>query len=84
MQTAEDANTASTTAVTSLSYFDTLISGATEKGLFQIIVEGKYMTPDIINTLSLGYGYAVYELNDGLSTYNRYVIDWTNPSVGPK
>ncbi len=84
MQTAGDALLASNNTISTLSYLDTLITDATLKGLYFIVVDSKFITQEISDILILSYGYNVYEKIDEFSQHVTYIVDWSNPSPGPK
>lgn len=75
MQSGSAARTASNTATSSLSYIDTLVSGATAQGLYSITVDGGKVNSAMITTLK-AYGYTVDTFYDTMGTYPRYVISW--------
>ena len=60
MQSGSAARTATNTATGSLSYIDTLISGATSQGKYSINV----------------YGYTVNVQFNSMGSYPRYTIIW--------
>jgi hypothetical protein len=68
--------TASNTTTGSLSYISELVSGATEQGLYRIIVGGQYMNETMANNLMDTYGYEVNVRNSFMGTLNEYVISW--------
>jgi hypothetical protein len=70
------AKTASNTATGSLAYIGTLISGATDQGLYKIIVDGKYINQGMVVTLTNVYGYRVTTTNSDMGTYPQYLISW--------
>ena len=76
MQSGSAAINASNTATGSLTFIDTLISGASAQGLYQITVDSRYMNNNMANTLINVYGYDVYQLNNFNGTNNDYVISW--------
>ena len=69
------ARTASNTATSSLSYIDSLVTGATAQGLYSITVEGARVNSAMITTLR-SYGFTVDTLYDTMGTYPKYVISW--------
>lgn len=75
MQTASSARTASNTATGSLTYIDTLISGATSQGLYQVYLEGPFINDAMTASLKSN-GYGVEVKYDTMGTYPRYVIKW--------
>lgn len=64
-----------------LSYIESLISGATQQGLFSITVPNNKIDDtmaDVIRT----YGYDVYKKNSFLGENYDYVISWLNSLTG--
>jgi hypothetical protein len=68
--------TASNTTTGSLSYISELVSGATEQGLYRIIVGGQYMNQTMASDLINTYGYDVTVRNSFMGTYDEYVVSW--------
>ena len=68
------ARIASNTATSSLSYIDSLVTGATAQGLYTIMVDGAKINSAMITTLKQ-YGYTVTESFDTMGTYPRYTIN---------
>lgn len=75
--------TASNTTTGSLSYISELVSGATEQGLYRIIVGGQYMNTSMANKLIDTYGYDVTVRNSFMGTYDEYVISWGDINAEP-
>lgn len=75
MQSGSAARTASNTVTSSLSYIDTLVSGATAQGLYSITVDGSRVTNGMVSTLR-SYGYTVETKYDTMGTFPRYIISW--------
>jgi hypothetical protein len=75
MQSGSAARTASNGVTSSLSYIDTLVSGATAQGLYSVVVDGSRVNTSMISTLR-SYGYTVETTYDTMGTYPRYVISW--------
>jgi hypothetical protein len=75
MITSTSARNSANSIVTGMTYFDTLISGATSQGLFQITVDGNKMSPSQITTLTSN-GYTVYTRYTDMGTFPQYVISW--------
>lgn len=75
MQSGSSARTASNEVTSSLSYIDTLVSGATAQGLYSVIIDGSRVNTSMISTLR-SYGYTVETTYDTMGTYPRYVISW--------
>jgi hypothetical protein len=76
MQSGSAAIIASNATTGSLSYIDTLVSGATAQGLYQITVDSRYMNMTMASTLINVYGYNVFQQNSYNGTDNDYVISW--------
>lgn len=76
MQSGSAARTASNTTTGSLTYIDSLISGATSQGHYSVIVEGDLLNSAMITTLKTVYGYTVTEQFNSMGTYPRYTISW--------
>ncbi len=56
MQSASTARSASNSVTGSLDYIDTLVSGATSQGLYQVVVDGQYINNVMTGSLkTLGY-----------------------------
>ena len=70
------AKTLSNTTTGSLNYIGSLISGATDQGLYQVFVDGKYMNTAMVNTLINVYGYKVTQKTFDMGTYPQYIISW--------
>jgi hypothetical protein len=69
------ARIASNTATSSLSYIDSLVTGATAQGLYSITVDGARVNSAMVTTLK-SYGFTVDTTYDTMGTYPRYVISW--------
>jgi hypothetical protein len=69
------ARTASNTATGSLSYIDSLVTGATAQGLYSITVDGAIVNSAMVTTLK-SYGFTVDVRYDTMGTYPKYVISW--------
>jgi hypothetical protein len=69
------ARIASNTSTGSLSYIDSLVTGATAQGLYSITVEGSKINSAMITTLR-NYGYTVNTFYDTMGTFPRYIISW--------
>jgi hypothetical protein len=78
MITSVNSNILSNTTVTSLSYIDSLISDASNKGLYYIKLDGLYITEDMILDLKCNYGYEVTTQYNDMGTYPVHTISWTN------
>ena len=69
------ARIASNTSTGSLSYIDSLVTGATAQGLYSITVEGSKINSAMITTLR-NYGYTVNTFYDTMGTFPSYIISW--------
>jgi hypothetical protein len=69
------ARIASNAATSSLSYIDSLVTGATAQGLYSITVDGARVNSQMITTLK-SYGFTVDTTYDTMGTYPRYIISW--------
>ena len=77
MISASTAKSASDSAVSGLTYIDTLITGATDQGLYSIIVSGKKITESMISTMRTN-GYVVnIQYPGGNTDTPNYIIDWS-------
>lgn len=74
--------TASNTTTGSLSYINTLVSGATTQGVYNIIVGNSYINDSMANELRSVYGYNVTKRNTFMGTNYDYIVSWgdINPS----
>lgn len=70
------ARTASNTATGSLDFINSVITGATSQGLYQVYVDGKYLNNTMINTLVSVYGYKVTPSYSPMGTYPQYIVSW--------
>ena len=68
--------TASNTTTGSLSYISTLVSGATEEGLYRIIVGNSHINESMVNQLRNAYGYTVTPRSSFMGSYDDYIISW--------
>lgn len=75
MQSASTARSASNTTTGSLDYIDTLVSGATSQGLYQVVVEGQYINNTMTGSLKT-LGYTVEVKYDSMGSFPRYNIKW--------
>jgi hypothetical protein len=66
----------SDTVTGSLSFINTLVTEATSKGKFSIIVDPRYLNNSMVDDLRLTYGYKVSQKNNSMGTNNDYVISW--------
>lgn len=82
MITSARANILSNTSVTSLSHIDSLISDASDKGLFQIKVDGSLFNDDMALDLATNYGYTVELRQSDMGTHPTYTISWES-SIDP-
>ena len=76
MITSAEANILSHTSVTSLSHIDSLISDASDKGLYQVKVDGAIFNEDMALDLATNYGYTVAVQRFDMGTHPTYTISW--------
>ena len=77
MISASSALTASNTTTGSLSYINTLVTGATSQGLYELSIPQHFLNENMISDLTNVYGYKVYaKSNSFMGTNNDYVIKW--------
>jgi hypothetical protein len=78
---------ASNTTTGSLSYISELVSGATQQGLYRIIVNNSHINDTMATELRNVYGYNVTKRNSFMGTYDDYLISWGDiipePQVAP-
>jgi hypothetical protein len=70
------ATTNTNTTRSSLSYINTVISGATQEGLYSTVVRGNYMDDSMANVLRQTYGYNVTKKDDIMGSLSYYTIKW--------
>ena len=75
MQSASSARSASNTVTGSLTYIDSLISGATAQGVYSVNVGGQYITNTMTGSLKTN-GYNVTVQYDTMGSYPTYIISW--------
>ncbi len=75
MQSASTARSASNSATGSLDYIDTLVSGATSQGLYQVVVDGQYINNVMTGSLKT-LGYTVEVKYDSMGSFPRYYVKW--------
>ena len=78
---ASQSATQSTSTVKSLSYINTLVTDAANKGLYNITVNGGVMTDDMRRDLIDNYGYKVTVKYNNMGTFPTYVINWASESI---
>jgi len=81
MQLAKTAKTTADNARSSLSYINTLITGATNNEQYSTIVDGAYIDDTMVVNLVNTYGYEVTKRYNDMGTYPHYLISWTNATV---
>jgi hypothetical protein len=67
---------ASNTTTGSLSYINTLVSGATVQGVYSIIVGDSYINDSMAQELRSVYGYNVTKRNAFMGTNYDYIVKW--------
>jgi hypothetical protein len=75
MQSASTARSASNSVTGSLDYIDTLVSGATSQGLYQVVVDGQYINNVMTGSLKT-LGYTVEVKYDSMGSFPRYYVKW--------
>ena len=78
MISANQAYTSSNSKIKSLSYIDSLIGDATDKGLYNIKVDPSIFDDDMAQDLMDNYGYIIDKQFFDMGTYPTYNISWTN------
>jgi hypothetical protein len=68
--------TGSTATRTSLTYINSLVTGATVQGAYSILVPAKYMDNSMMNEMMSSYGYMVSPKNTIMGDVNDYLISW--------
>jgi hypothetical protein len=76
MQLANTAKTTADNARSSLSYINTLITGATNNEQYSTIVDGAYIDDTMVANLVNNYGYQVSKRFTDMGTYPNYLISW--------
>jgi hypothetical protein len=83
MRLATTAKSNSDNVTGSLSYINTLVTGATEEGKSSIFVNSQYLNNSMISGLKSTYGYRITERTDFMGTDNEFLIEWGEPSYIP-
>jgi len=78
MISANQAFNSTTTTIKSLSYIDTLVDDASNKGLYFIKVDGTNFNDDMGNDLYDNYGYNVTKQYFDMGLYPVYTISWNS------
>jgi hypothetical protein len=76
MQLATTAKSTSDNVTGSLSYINTVITGATSNGFYSTIVDGIYLNDAMVYSLVNTYGYNVTSKYTLMGTYPQYIITW--------
>lgn len=74
--------TGSTATRTSLTYINSLVTGATAQGAYSILVPAKYMDDSMMNDIMSSYGYMVSPKNTIMGDVYDYLISW-EPGPAP-
>lgn len=74
------AATNTNTTRSSLSYINTVVSGATLEGLYSTVVRGNHMDDNMAYVLSKTYGYTVTKNDDIMGSIPAYTIKWGEPA----
>ena len=78
MISASSAFSASNEQLDSLEYINSLITGATENGSYNVFVDGKIFNDTMSDVLTRTYGYRVTKSFNDMGTFPTYKIEW-NP-----
>ena len=76
MTSASTAKSTASSAISGLTYIDTLVTTAAAKGLFFIIVDGTYMNDTMAQSLITTSGYVVTRMTDLMGSFPSYKIAW--------
>jgi hypothetical protein len=76
MISANQAFNSTNTTITSLSYIDTLVSNASDKGLYFIKIDGVNFDDDMAQDLIDNYGYSVTKQYFDMGLYPVYTVSW--------
>jgi hypothetical protein len=77
MQTATNAKTGSDAIISSLSYIDSLVTDASNKGAYRIFVDYPVMNDDMMSILNTTYGYYVSKKTYDIGNFTTYIISWS-------
>ncbi len=77
------ATSASDTTTGSLSYINSMITGATAQGQYRTRVYAQHMNEDMATELRNVYGYKVFQTNPFMGTNQDYIISW-EPAPAPE
>lgn len=83
MITANSANTSAIVSISDLRVIDSLVSDATNQGLYGITVEGNRMNDSMMIDLIDNYGYKVTKMYNDFGTYPMYKITWDSLEMDP-
>ena len=72
---ASTSSSASQTTRTQLTHIDALITDASSKGMFSIVVDPTIIDDTMIAAIKVG-GYKIYPLSDSMGTHTLYRISW--------
>jgi hypothetical protein len=76
MITATTAKANTHTTRDSLTYINSLVSGATENGEYCVFVDGKIFDDAMAHALSSTYGYSITKSYNDMGTFPTYKISW--------
>lgn len=76
MITATTAKANTHTTRDSLTYINSLVSGATENGEYYVFVDGKIFDDAMAYTISSTYGYNITKSYNDMGTFPIYMISW--------
>lgn len=63
-----------------LSYVNSVISGATSEGKYTVFIDEKSMDDNMSYVLSNTYGYNVTKRTDLMGSFTNYIINWGSPA----
>jgi hypothetical protein len=81
MITASTAKANSNTTREDLTYINSLITGATEDGIYTVFVDGRIFDDNMLNIMIDTYGYRVTKSFNDMGTFPTYKIEWNLEEV---
>ena len=81
MITAQNANTSAIESTGDLRIINSLVTDASNQGLYSITVEGNRMNDSMMIDLIDNYGYKVDKFQNDMGTYPRYKIYWDSADI---
>ena len=76
METSTNSASDSQSTINSLSYINSLVLDAVDKGSYRIFVSSKYMNDSVMSILTDTYDYHVTKKTNDIGTDITYIIDW--------